>query len=147
MMPVSIALERATNAYQLAAAQATAVARPASPGEQAIAQARLRQAELAYQLALASSHPPSPSRPPRLRFQRPAPTVQTEVRSIVAGLIVAVRIASVAGEVAVVEIDVDVSSQPGPQPSPGRFDHASHPSTLFDGRAHWPTCSFCAAPA
>ncbi len=118
MMPVSIALERATNAYQLAAAQATAVARPASPGEQAIAQARLRQAELAYQLALARLTPTVAPSPPPTQAPTPAPTVQTEVRSIVAGLVVAVRIASVAGEVAVVEIDVDVSSQPGPQPSP-----------------------------
>ena len=118
MMPVSIALERATNAYHLAAAQATAVARPASPGEQAIAQARLRQAELAYQLALARLTPTVVPSPTPTQAPTPAPTVQTEVRSIVAGLVVAVRIASVAGEVATVEIDVDVSSQPSPQPSP-----------------------------
>ena len=118
MMPVSIALERATNAYQLAAAQATAVARPASPGEQAIAQARLRQAELAYQLALARLTPTVVPSPTPTQAPTPAPTVQSEVRSIVAGLVVAVRIASVAGEVATVEIDVDVSSQPSPQPSP-----------------------------
>lgn len=118
MMPVSIALERATNAYHLAAAQATAVARPASPGEQAIAQARLRQAELAHQLALARLTPTVAPSPTPTQAPTPAPTVQSKVRSIVTGLVVAVRIASVAGEVATVEIDVDVSSQPGSQPSP-----------------------------
>jgi micrococcal nuclease len=96
----------------------------------AVAAARLAQAQVDYRLAVARLTPsPSPTppatptaspTPTATPTRTPPPTPQTQIRSIVAGQVVAVRIVSVTGEVATVEIDValpDAIVQASPAPT------------------------------
>ncbi len=119
-LPQSAALQRATDAYEIAAAQATIAARPQTEAEANVWKARIRQAELAYKIALTrltpTPTPPTPA-PTPTPIPTPTPTIdyqaieeKTKIRSLVVGTVSGWRIVEVAQNVAKVEIYVSLST-------------------------------------
>ena len=118
MLPVSLALERATNNYNLAAARATSVAKIDYQALD-LASARLQQDYINYQQRIATPTPrnsatPTPTSTPTkiptpTRTATPLPLLdasKVEIRSLIAGTIVDIRIISITGNEATVEIQV-----------------------------------------
>ena len=119
MMPQSLRLEQATNQHAIAAAQAAAAARVDRAAITA-AQARLQVAYTDYNRAIAT--PTAAYQPPAdqndLSRENNSVANRTVIHSMVSGIVTDVRIASVTGNRARIEIAIQTSAVAAPIPTP-----------------------------
>lgn len=130
MLPESLALERATNQYDIAVAQATAAAQFDQESVDA-ANVRLQLAYVRYQQQIATPTPPYI--PPTPLPPEPTPDMrpdETLVYSLVSGTVVSIQIVGVVGNSAQVRIDIQTTNYDTPYDTP--------PGRLAEGLASPP---------